>query len=93
MPHVSTPWVGLAALVAMFVIPFLPSWLWEGPRTVKHHPRRHICGDCGTSWADDHVCATEPARPNQPLRGQLSRTRTSTALERRSSRTSRTGLF
>jgi hypothetical protein len=26
-------WVGLAALVAMFVIPFLPSWLFEGPRT------------------------------------------------------------
>ena len=75
-------------LSAMLVDPFLPSWLWEGPRPVKHHPRRHICGDCGTSWADDHVCATEPAPSNQPLRGQLRRTRTPTALERRSSRTS-----
>ena len=27
MPQVDTPWVGLAALVAMFVIPFLPDWL------------------------------------------------------------------
>ena len=40
MPHVDTPWVGLAALVAMFVIPFLPSWLFEGPRTIRHRPRR-----------------------------------------------------
>ena len=26
------PWIGLLALVAMFVIPFLPSWIFEGPR-------------------------------------------------------------
>jgi hypothetical protein len=31
-----TPWAGLLALVAMFVIPFLPNWLFEGPRTVRH---------------------------------------------------------
>jgi hypothetical protein len=42
MPHTPTPWVGLAALLAMFVIPFLPTWLFEGPRTIKHRPRRHI---------------------------------------------------
>ena len=30
------PWFGLAALVSMFIIPYLPSWLFEGPRTVKH---------------------------------------------------------
>ena len=46
MPHAPTPWVGLAALAAMFVIPFLPSWIFEGPRTVRHRPQRHICGDC-----------------------------------------------
>ena len=40
MLHSSTPWVGLAALIAMFVLPFLPAWLFEGPRTVKHWPRR-----------------------------------------------------
>ena len=47
MPPTQTPWAGLAALVAMFVIPFLPSWLFEGPRTIKHWPRRHVCGECG----------------------------------------------
>jgi hypothetical protein len=47
MPHAPTPWVGLAALLAMFLLPFLPAWLIEGPRTVKHRPRRHVCGECG----------------------------------------------
>jgi hypothetical protein len=41
-----TPWVGLAALIAMFVLPFLPAWLFEGPRAVKHWPHRHVCGVC-----------------------------------------------
>jgi hypothetical protein len=55
------PWVGLLALVAMFVIPFLPDWIFEGPRTVKHWPRRHICGECGAAWTSGHVCkAGEP---------------------------------
>ena len=31
MLHSPTPWVGLAALIAMFVLPFLPAWLFEGP--------------------------------------------------------------
>jgi hypothetical protein len=47
MPHAPTPWVSLAALLAMFLLPFLPAWLFEGPRTVKHRPRRHVCGECG----------------------------------------------
>jgi hypothetical protein len=38
MPNAPTPWVGLAALVAMFVLPYLPNWLLDGPRTVKHRP-------------------------------------------------------
>jgi hypothetical protein len=66
------PWVGLAALVAMFVIPYLPSWLFEGPRTVKHWPRRHVCGVCGATWTDGHACP--PAGPVAgPLRGELRR--------------------
>ncbi len=36
MPDAPIPWVGLAALLAMFVLPFLPDWLFEGPRTSKH---------------------------------------------------------
>jgi hypothetical protein len=91
MRDVTTPWIGLAALVAMFVIPFLPSWLWEGPRTIKHYRRRHVCGDCGAPWTSDHACGTSLA--DQPLRGQLYRTRPSRTLENPSFRTSRIGLF
>jgi hypothetical protein len=66
------PWIGLAALVGMFVIPHLPSWIFEGPRTVKHWPRRHICGDCGAAWTAGHTC--QPADPfPRPLRGDLRR--------------------
>ncbi len=56
MPHAPTPWIGLAALLAMFVLPFLPSWLFEGPRTVKHWPRRHVCGYCNAPWTAGHAC-------------------------------------
>jgi hypothetical protein len=73
MPHVDTPWVGLAALVAMFVVPFLPGWLFEGPRTVKHYPRRQVCGDCGAPWADDHVCSADRAPVRHLLRRHLLR--------------------
>jgi hypothetical protein len=88
----NTPWIGLAALVVMFVLPFLPSWLFEGPRTVKHYPRRHVCGDCGAPWTADHACAADRAQP-QRLRGQLRRVRPPTALVRRSTRPSRIDNF
>lgn len=66
------PWLGLAALVSMFVIPYLPSWLFEGPRTVKHWPRRHVCGVCGAIWTEGHTCP--PVAPVAgPLRGELRR--------------------
>jgi hypothetical protein len=43
MSHTPTPWVGLAALVAMFVLPYLPTWVFEGPRTIKHPtPPAHL---------------------------------------------------
>jgi hypothetical protein len=84
MPHVDTPWIGLIALAAMFVLPFLPAWLFEGPRSIKHHPRRHICAECGERWTDEHDCVTEAALSVAPLRGDLRRVRGSTALVRRS---------
>jgi hypothetical protein len=74
MPHSPTPWIGLAAVVAMFVFPFLPAWLFEGPRTVKRYPRRVLCGDCGASWTDAHLCEPEEP-PRRRLQGELARTR------------------
>jgi hypothetical protein len=83
------PWIGLAAIVAMFVLPLLPAWLFEGPRTIKRYPRRVVCGDCGERWTDDHSCALEVARPRPTrptLRGELRRVGQGRALARRSSR-------
>jgi hypothetical protein len=60
-----TPWIGLAALVAMFLIPFLPAWLFEGPRRVRHWPQRHVCGECGTPWTNGHLCA--PVATPEPV--------------------------
>jgi hypothetical protein len=77
-----TPWIGLAALVAMFVIPFLPDWLFEGPRRVKHWPRRHVCGECGTQWTGDHVYAEDTTQFAPLLQGELRRLRRGTELER-----------
>jgi hypothetical protein len=92
-----TPWAGLAALLAMFLLPFLPAWLFEGPRTVKHWPRRHVCAECGTPWIEGHLCATTAVAetpvvvpelrdvlgPEPPLRGELRRLAPPAELERR----------
>ena len=59
MPDAPTPWFGLAALIAMFAIPFLPRWLFEGPRKVRHWPQRHVCAECGAPWTNGHLCAEE----------------------------------
>ena len=67
-----TPWIGLAALIGMFVLPYVPNWLFEGPRTVKHRPRRHVCADCHASWTPDHTCPPAVEIP-RPLRGELRR--------------------
>ena len=82
MPHASTPWIGLAALAAMFIIPFLPTWLFEGPRTIRHRPRRHICGDCGAPWTSDHTCTPVIDAALPPLRGELRRRQPAAELER-----------
>jgi hypothetical protein len=65
------PWAGLVALVAMFLVPLLPDWVFAGRRTVKHWPRRHVCGDCAAPWTDGHRCQSEQADP--PLRVELRR--------------------
>jgi hypothetical protein len=51
-------WVGLAALAAMFLLPWLDArGLFDGPRTVGHRPHREVCGDCAEPWAPGHACA------------------------------------
>jgi hypothetical protein len=67
-----TPWIGLAALIAMFVLPHLPNWLFEGPRTIKHRPRRHVCSECNAPWTPEHTCLPTAETP-RPLRGELRR--------------------
>jgi hypothetical protein len=67
MPDAPTPWFGLAALIAMFAIPFLPRWLFEGPRKVRHWPQRHVCAECGAPWTDGHLCAEEALAEPEPF--------------------------
>ena len=82
------PWIGLVAIVAMFILPMLPARLFEGPRTIKRYPRRVVCGDCGEPWAEDHSCGFEVVRPRWPLRAELRRMTPGRALTRRSARSS-----
>ena len=46
MPEVPTPWIGLAALAAMVVLPLLPTWFTEGPRRIRPWPHEHGCAKC-----------------------------------------------
>ncbi len=89
MPHTPTPWVGLAALLAMFLLPYLSERLFEGPRTIRHWPRRHLCGDCNVPWTDEHTCPPAEREAVPPLRGQLRRLDPPARLERRPRRGSR----
>jgi hypothetical protein len=73
MSHVDTPWVGLGALILMFAIPFLPSWLFEGPKVIRHRPRRHVCPLCGAAWQDGHDCLAADDADTRPLSGRLER--------------------
>jgi hypothetical protein len=67
------PWIGLAAVAAMFLIPFLPNWVFEGPRTIRHWPRQHVCACCNASWSEGHMCMVEPRLPPEVLQGELRR--------------------
>ncbi len=87
--HAPVPWIALAAIAAMFVLPWLDGrGLLDGPRTVRHRPRREVCADCAEAWAPGHQCAgwqavagREPVvpltpidpLPQVPLRAQLAR--------------------
>jgi hypothetical protein len=75
------PWLGLAALIAMFLIPFLPDWLFEGPRVIRHWPRQHVCACCNALWSQGHMCV-EPSDSPQVLQAELLRVQPGTALKR-----------
>ena len=74
--HTPVPWVGLVAVAAMFVLPWLDArGLFDGPRTIRHRPRRHRCTDCAEAWTPGHQCAGWQAaagrEPVVPLRPEL----------------------
>jgi hypothetical protein len=68
------PWIGLAAIVAMFVLPWLDACgLFDGARVVRRRPRRVVCADCAQPWTPGHECGgwleaavREPVVPLQP---------------------------
>ena len=56
--HAPVPWIALAAIAAMFVLPWLDArGLLDGPHEIRHRPRRHVCADCAEPWAPGHACA------------------------------------
>jgi hypothetical protein len=72
-----TPWIGLIAIVAMFIVPLLPDWVFTGPRTIRHWPQRHLCAACGSAWSSGHVCDLADPEPHEhrPLHVELRRVR------------------
>jgi hypothetical protein len=88
--HTPVPWIAMAAIAAMFLLPWLDArGLLDGPRTIRHRPLREVCADCGAPWISGHRCAGrreaaagEPVVPSPPvepperprLRVQLTRT-------------------
>jgi hypothetical protein len=85
MADTNVPWAGLAALLAMLLIPFLPSWWLEGPRRIRHWPRLHVCGACDRAWTEGHICelAAVEEDTGQRLRGDLRRSSPPAKRERR----------
>jgi hypothetical protein len=79
------PWIGLAAIALMFLLPWLDSrGLFEWPRAIWRRLHRHVCADCGASWTRGHDCprwleaaASEPVVPvgrgRGSVRGHLTR--------------------
>lgn len=73
--HAPLPLVGLLAIAAMFLLPWLDArGLFDGPHTIRHRPRRHVCADCQAPWTPGHACAgwlaaaaQEPVVPLRPV--------------------------
>jgi hypothetical protein len=69
------PPIGLAAIAAMFLLPWLDArGVFDGPRTIRRRPCREVCADCASPWTPDHQCAgwleaavREPVVPLRPV--------------------------
>ena len=69
------PWIGLAAIACMFLLPLLDArGIFDGPHTIRRRPHRQVCADCGAPWTPDHQCASwwaaavrEPVVPLRPV--------------------------
>jgi hypothetical protein len=63
------PWMALAAIAAMFVLPWLDArGLIDGPREIRHRPRRHVCADCAEPWQPGHQCTGwQAAAKHEPV--------------------------
>jgi hypothetical protein len=88
--HTPVPWIGLVAIAAMFLLPWLDArGLLDGPHTIRRRPHREVCADCANPWTPGHQCAgwleaaaREPVVPLRPvapppaprLHAQLTRT-------------------
>jgi hypothetical protein len=87
--HSPVPWIAMAAIAAMLLLPWLDArGLLDGPRTIRHRPLREVCADCGAPWTSGHQCASRrmaaagepevlppPVEPEPPRpRVQLTRT-------------------
>jgi hypothetical protein len=94
--HIPVPWIGMAAIAAMFLLPWLDArGLLDGPRTIRRRPRRVVCADCGAPWTSGHQCAgrleaaadepvvpLHPVEPTAPPRMRVQLTRTDRGLLR-----------
>jgi hypothetical protein len=73
------PWIGLAAIAAMFLLPWLDArGLFDGPRIIRRRPRREVCADCAQPWTPGHQCVgwleaavREPVVPLTPPRQRV----------------------
>jgi hypothetical protein len=72
MPNSPVPWVGLAALAAMFLLPLLRDWLFRGARTSKHWLGRHSLATARSRDQRAHLHPRE-SQAGLVLRGQLRR--------------------
>jgi hypothetical protein len=73
MPDTPVPWVGLAAWWPCSCCRTCPSGCLTDPGPASTGPRRHVCGDCGAPWIDQHTCSPADREPGAPLRGELRR--------------------